>query len=77
MNAITSASVYSYKHPLNTKPRDLKSQVHATFEDGSKKVVLSFFSDEIQITPDEVIGLTEDQVLDLFHAKDVAYIRGY
>ena len=52
-----------------------KATVHATFENGSEKVVLSYYSDELSFHPSEFIGLTEAEVGQLFHQRDVAYLR--
>jgi hypothetical protein len=51
------------------------NKVNVTYEDGTVENILRYFSDEISFTEDEFIGLTKDQAMDLFHEKDVAYLR--
>jgi len=50
-------------------------KVTATFEDGSTKELFDYFPDEISFTEAELVGLTEQEARDLFHQKDVAYLR--
>jgi len=50
-------------------------EVIATMEDGSTKFVFAWFSDELQFTRTEFLGLTIDQARDLKQARDVAYLR--
>lgn len=54
---------------------DTQAVVTATFEDGTQKEVLRFYSDELSFSPNEFVGLTEEGVRALFHRKDVAYLR--
>ena len=54
---------------------DAMPKVTATFEDGSKRDLFSFYPDEISFTADEFIGLTEQEAYDLRHKKDVAYLQ--
>jgi len=61
------------KMPEN--PFDPMPQVIATFEDGSIKVLFTYYPDEIFFDPYEFIGLTEEDALTLYHAKDIAYLR--
>ena len=48
----------------------------ATFEDGDEKRIFSYFDDEISFSEKELIGLTQEEAHDLFHEKDLAYLRG-
>jgi hypothetical protein len=50
-------------------------QVIVTLEDGTIKNLFSYYPDEISFHPEEFIGLTRTQALDLFHKKDVAYLK--
>lgn len=49
--------------------------VTVTFEDGSTKALFSFYPDEISFRESEVVGLTEAEVRDLRHQKDVRYLQ--
>lgn len=51
------------------------SIVHAKFSDGSQKDVVHYYCDEIDFSESEFIGLTADQARELFHRKDIAYLR--
>ena len=51
------------------------STIEATFENGEKKVIIRFYSDEINFSRNELIGLTEEQAKELYHKKDIAYLR--
>lgn len=51
------------------------TEVEVTLEDGSKKIAFSYFEDEISFTENELIGLTEDEAVALFHKKDVEYLQ--
>lgn len=61
--------------PWPKKMFDPMPKVTATFEDGSTKVLFSFYPDEIMFHPDDFKGLTEDQAHDLFRRRDIAYLR--
>ena len=56
-------------------PGEFKNEVQATFEDGTTKSLFKYFNDELSFDESEFIGLTEDEAHDLFHKKDVAYLR--
>jgi hypothetical protein len=49
--------------------------VHATFDDGTRKDLFSFYPDEIRFDEGELVGLTEAAAHELYRAKDVAYLR--
>jgi hypothetical protein len=51
-------------------------KVRATFDDGKRKELFSFYPDELKFSVGEFIGLTEREALDLFQKKDIAYLRG-
>ena len=50
-------------------------KVNATFDNGERKDLFSFYPDEISFSVGEFIGLSEDEAFALFHKKDVAYLR--
>ena len=50
-------------------------KIFATFSDNSEEFLFSYFDDEIYFDESELIGLTEEEAHDLFHRKDVAYLR--
>lgn len=52
-----------------------KAKVMVKFDDGEEGMVFSYYHDELSFFPDEFIGLTEREALDLFHRKDVEYLR--
>jgi len=52
-----------------------KTQIAGTFEDGTRKFVLGFYDDELRFRKEEVIGLTQEEVDDLFLRKDKAYLQ--
>jgi hypothetical protein len=49
--------------------------VVATFDDGVKKELFSFYPDEISFGEGELVGLTEAEAHALRRQKDVAYLR--
>jgi hypothetical protein len=50
-------------------------KVLAAFEDGTEKELFSYFPDEISFTPEEFIGLTEEEARSLKVNKDKAYLQ--
>jgi len=55
--------------------RDPMPTVVATFDDGERKELFSFYPDEISFGEGELVGFTEREAHALRHAKDVAYLR--
>ena len=51
------------------------TEVTATFEDGTEDVVLRYYPDEVSYTTNEFIGKTSQEVADMHHRKDVAYLQ--
>ncbi|MFK7603651.1 hypothetical protein ACI3L1_15715 [Deinococcus sp. SM5_A1] len=49
--------------------------VTATFDDGEEERVLPYYADELTFTEQEVVGLTREEVMDLFTKKDIAYLQ--
>ena len=72
---ITDAFITSMPRPMPLGMFDPMPEVIATFEDGSKKSLFSFFPDEISFRPSEFVGLTEEEAHSLFQKKDTAYLR--
>ena len=54
---------------------DSMPTVTATFEDGSTKVLFSYYPDEISFNTSEFTGLTEQEAHQLKTKKDVAYLQ--
>lgn len=54
---------------------DAMPVITATFDDGTKKELFSYYPDEIQFSEAELIGLTEAEVGSLRVKKDVRYLQ--
>jgi len=54
---------------------DPMPEVVATFEDGTKKSLFSFYPDEVSFRESEFVGLTEEDAHTLFQQKDRPYLR--
>ena len=54
---------------------DAMPEVIATFEDGSRKSLFSFYPDEVSFRVSEFIGLTEPEAHSLYQKKDISYLR--
>ena len=50
-------------------------EVNVTFDDGTSKMLFTFYPDEINFGEWQFIGLTEQEARDLRHRTDVAYLR--
>jgi hypothetical protein len=50
-------------------------EVHVTFEDGTETTLFSYYPDELTFTPEDFVGLTEQEALGLKHQRDVAFLR--
>ena len=61
--------------PMPKNLFDPMPTISVTFEDGSTKSLFSFYPDEISFRESEVVGLTEAEVYDLRHRKDVRYLQ--
>lgn len=72
MDKITSARIV----PSDPREGRFQAEIFARFgEDSEEKRVLSFYDDELSFTAEEVVGLTMEEVGDLFCRKDSAYLR--
>jgi len=54
---------------------DEMPKVVATFENGSEKELFSYYPDELSFTPDEFVGLTENEARQLKTSKDKEYLQ--
>lgn len=72
MTKIKSASI---KYPAHIFDGDGKAVVTAEFEDGTSTEVLRFYADELSFCESELVGLTRQEVSELFTRKDIAYLR--
>lgn len=72
---IVSASITAMPRPMPEGMFDPMPKVVATFADGRKVELFSYYPDELCFTPEEFVGLTEEQGRRLRYSKDVAYLR--
>jgi len=64
--------------PSDSDKGRYQATLRATFEGGrgvEEDNVLSWYDDELTFTESEFIGLTRAEVVELFYAKDLAYIQ--
>jgi hypothetical protein len=54
---------------------DPMPEVTATFDNGKRKALFSYYPDEISFTPEEFVGLTEDEARQLLGRKDRAFLK--
>ena len=54
---------------------DPMPQVIVEFENGTKKTIFEFYPDEISFSPEEFIGLTEEQARRLKFERDKQYLQ--
>jgi hypothetical protein len=47
----------------------------ATMDDGSEEVVIHWFSDELQFSPIEFVGMTVEEARDHKQRRDIAYLQ--
>jgi hypothetical protein len=60
--------------PVDMKNFKFQAHVVATFEDGTERIVVEYYPDEIQFSPEEVIGKTESEVRQMKLRKDREYL---
>ena len=72
---ITSAFITPMPRPMPDGMFDPMPEVVATFEDGSRKTLFSFYPDEVSFRESDFVGLTEEEAHSLFQQKDHAYLR--
>lgn len=61
--------------PLPRKLGDPLPQVWATFEDGSERMIFTYFPDEISFLESDFVGLTEEEAHTLKFGRDRAYLQ--
>ena len=66
---------YSMRRPKPLGFFDPMRVVRATFDDGTRKALFSFYPDEIRFDEGELVGLTEAEAHELRRRKDVEYLR--
>jgi hypothetical protein len=54
---------------------DPMPEVYVTLEDGTEKMLFTFYPDEITFEPGEFLGLTEEEARHLKFDKDMRYLR--
>jgi hypothetical protein len=67
------------KARITEMPRTLLDpipEVHVTLEDGTERLLFSFYPDEIQFGAEEFVGLTLAEARHLKFLKDRDYLRG-
>jgi len=52
-----------------------QNEVTATLDDGTGVAVFRYYTSELAFTPGDFDGLTVAQALDLFHQRDIDYLR--
>ena len=52
-----------------------KKEVLVIYDNSSNEIIFTYYPDEISFEPNELIGLTRKQALELYHQKDIAYLR--
>ena len=72
---IKNITITPMPRPMPVGMFDSMPEVIATFEDGTRKSLFSFYPDEVSFRASEFIGLTEEEAHSLFQQKDTAYLR--
>ena len=72
---IVGVEISSIPRPKPLGLFDPTPVVTATFDDGSRKELFSFYPDEIRFDEGELVGLTEEQAHALRHRRDIEYLR--
>jgi hypothetical protein len=72
---IIAARITALPRPMPHGMFDPMPEVHVTLEDGVEKRLFSYYPDELHFTPEEFVGLTEEEARRLKRDKDVRYLR--
>lgn len=64
-----------YEHEMFNGRICGRSDIFATFEDGSEVKIISYFTDELSFPEDQLIGLTYHNAMDLWRRKDINYLQ--
>ena len=70
-NQIVSARITDLPKQIG----DLLPQVWAVFQDGTDKMLFTFYQDEISFEAQDFIGLTEDEATLFKFGRDRAFLR--
>lgn len=72
---IITAQITPLPRPMPEGMFDPMPEVIATFDDGSRKSLFTFYPDEVSFTEEDFIGLTEEEAHSLCQDRDTAYLR--
>lgn len=72
---ITRCQIGKYPRPMPDGMLDPMPQVKVQFDDGGEKILFEFYPDELSLTEDEFIGLTEKQAHELRMKKDIEFLQ--
>jgi len=72
---ITQIEISSIPRPKPLGLFDPTPVVTATFDDGTRKRLFSFYPDEIRFDEGELVGMTEAEAHELYRQRDLAYLR--
>lgn len=72
---IIKCTIGSYPRPMPEGMLDSMPQVKVQFDDGGEKILFEFYPDELSLTEDEFIGLTEKQAHELRMKKDIEFLQ--
>lgn len=70
---ITSAAILP--SDIKASPARYLAEVMAEFGNGTTDVVLRYYDDELSFGEHEFVGKTQEQVNEMFHQRDVAYLQ--
>lgn len=51
------------------------TKVFGVFRNGHTEYLFRYYHDELWFSPEEFVGLTVEEARNVFHKKDVAYLR--
>ena len=75
LEAMRNQIVYALITDLPSEIADPLPEVWATFQDGSDKMLFSFYPDEVSFQPQDFVGLTEDEATLFKFGRDRAYLQ--
>ena len=64
-----------YEHEMYNGRICGQSHIFATFEDGHEYPIISYYTDELSFSEDQLIGLTYHNAMDLWRRKDINYLQ--
>lgn len=74
-NMMRNQIVFARITDLPMKVGDPLPEVWAVFQDGTEKMLFTFYPDEISFEPQDFIGLTEDEATLFKFGRDRAYLQ--